>query len=194
MFRATLGPARRLLERYCRLSVAGLEHLPPKGPFLLVANHQSHLDAFAVLVALGDRAEEISLVGARDYFFNRAWKRGILPRTLPLIPFDREGDFLQGLRLCRETIAAGRSLFVFPHGTPSPTGQLQPFKAGVGVLAVELGIPIVPIAIEGTYVALPPGKVLPRRHPIRVTFGPPVAPAPPGEGDDGTGYQRYPQL
>jgi long-chain acyl-CoA synthetase len=191
MFRVTLRGARGLLEGYCRLTGEGREHLPPKGPFLLAANHQSHLDAFAVLVALGERAEEIALVGARDYFFNRTWKRALLPRALPIIPFDREGDFLHGLRVCREAIARGRSLLVFPEGTRSRTGEMQAFKAGVGVLAVELGLPIVPVAIEGTYQALRPGRVLPRRHPVRVTFGPPVLPGPPESGEERTPYERY---
>jgi len=89
----------------------------------------------------------------------------------------------------------GRSLLIFPEGTRSRTGALQPFRAGVGVLAVELGIPIVPTAIEGTFEALPVGRVLPRRHPLRVTFGPPIVPAPAGggegEGDDRRPYARY---
>ena len=195
MFRLALGAARGLLGGYCGMAGDGLEHLPPKGPFLLAANHASHLDTLAVLAALGERADEIALVGARDYFFDRAWKRAILPRALPIIPFDREGDFLEGLRLCREAIGMGRSLLIFPEGTRSRTGALQPFRAGVGVLAVELGIPIVPTAIEGTFAALPVGRALPRRHPVRVTFGPPIVPGPAGggegEGDDRTPYARY---
>jgi long-chain acyl-CoA synthetase len=177
------------------MACQGLEHLPPKGPFLLAANHASHLDTLAVLAALGERAGEIALVGARDYFFDRAWKRAILPRALPIIPFDREGDFVEGLRLCREAIGMGRSLLIFPEGTRTRTGALQPFKAGVGVLAVELGIPIVPTAIEGTFAALPVGRALPRRQPVRVSFGPAIVPPPAGEGEGGRGdptpYARY---
>jgi long-chain acyl-CoA synthetase len=195
MFGVAVGAARVLLGRYCGMACEGLEHLPPKGPFLLAANHASHLDTLAVLAALGERAEEIALVGARDYFFDRAWKRAILPRALPIIPFDREGDFLEGLRLCREAIGMGRSLLIFPEGTRTRTGALQPFKAGVGVLAVELGLPIVPTAIEGTFAALPVGRALPRRRPVRVTFGPPILPGRAGEGDgdgdDRTPYARY---
>ncbi|HEY7676246.1 MAG TPA: AMP-binding protein, partial [Candidatus Methylomirabilis sp.] len=195
MFRVALGAARGLLGRYCGMACQGLEHLPPKGPFLLAANHASHLDTLAVLAALGERAGEIALVGARDYFFDRAWKRAILPRALPIIPFDREGDFVEGLRLCREAIGMGRSLLIFPEGTRTRTGALQPFKAGVGVLAVELGIPIVPTAIEGTFAALPVGRALPRRQPVRVSFGPAIVPPPAGEGEGGRGdptpYARY---
>jgi long-chain acyl-CoA synthetase len=191
MFRGTVRVARGFLGGYCGIASEGLEHLPVKGPFLLAANHTSHLDAFAVLVALGDRAREVSLVGARDYFFNKTWKRLVLPQALHIIPFDREGDFLEGLRLCREVIGQGRSLLIFPEGTRSHTGEMLPFKAGVGVLAVELGLPIIPTAIEGTYQALPKGKALPRRHPIRVTFGAPVLPGPPDGGDEATAYERY---
>ena len=191
LFRATLRATRGLLTRYCRLACRGHEYLPREGPFLLAANHASHLDAFAVLVALGDRASEVSLVGARDYFFNWAWQRLLLPRALPIIPFDREGDFLQGLRLCREAIRRGRSLLIFPEGTRSRTDEMQPFKAGVGVLAVELGIPLIPTAIEGTQRALPKGRWFPRRQPLRVSFGPPVLPGPPRDGDEHGPYEHY---
>lgn len=191
VFRTTLRAARGFLGGYCGIASEGLEHLPAKGPFLLAANHTSHLDAFAVLAALGDRAWEVSLVGARDYFFNRTWKRLILPQALHIIPFDREGDFLEGLRLCREAIGQGRSLLIFPEGTRSRTGELLPFKAGVGVLAVELGLPIIPTAIRGTYQALPKGRAVPRRHPIRVAFGAPILPGSPDGGDEATPYERY---
>jgi long-chain acyl-CoA synthetase len=191
VFDTMVRAARALLGGYCGISTDGLEHLPAKGPFLLAANHTSHLDALAVLAALGERAREVSLVGARDYFFNRTWKRLVLPQVLHIIPFDREGDFLEGLRLCREAIGQGRSLLIFPEGTRSQTGELLPFKAGVGVLAVELGLPIVPTAVLGTYQALPKGRAVPRRHPIRVVFGPPVLPASPDSGDEATAYERY---
>jgi long-chain acyl-CoA synthetase len=191
VFRAAVRAARGVLAGYCGIASAGRDHLPAKGPFLLAANHSSHLDAFAVLVALEDRAGEVSLVGARDYFFDRTWKRLVLSQALPIIPFDREGDFLEGLRLCREAIGQGRSLLIFPEGTRSPSGDLLPFRAGVGVLAVELGLPIIPTAIQGTYQALPKGKVLPSRHPIRVSFGAPVLPGPPDDGDEATAYERY---
>jgi long-chain acyl-CoA synthetase len=194
VFRTAVRAARGFLGGYCGITSEGLEHLPAKGPFLLAANHTSHLDAFAVLAALGDRAWEVSLVGARDYFFDKAWKRLILPHTLHIIPFDREGDFLDGLRLCREATGLGRSLLIFPEGTRSRTGGLLPFKAGVGVLAVELGLPIVPTAILGTYQALPKGRVVPRRHPIRVAFGPPILPGSLDGGDEATAYERYREI
>jgi long-chain acyl-CoA synthetase len=194
VFRTAVRAARGFLGAYCGITSDGMEHLPAKGPFLLAANHTSHLDAFAVLAALGERAWEVSLVGARDYFFNKTWKRLILPQAVHIIPFDREGDFLDGLRLCREAIGQGRSLLIFPEGTRSRTGGLLPFKAGVGVLAVELGLPIVPTAILGTYQALPKGRVVPRRHPIRVAFGPPILPGSPDGGDEATAYERYREI
>jgi len=67
-----------------------------------------------------------------------------------------------------------RPLLIFPEGTRSLSGQLQPFKLGIGLLAFELDVPIVPVHISGTYQALPKGKHRPGRHPIRLLFGEPL--------------------
>jgi 1-acyl-sn-glycerol-3-phosphate acyltransferase len=72
-------------------------------------------------------------------------------------------------------LRSGRPVLIFPEGTRGSDGDLHPFKPGIGLLGVELGVPIVPCLIEGTFRALPKGKLFPRRAPIRVTFGPAIA-------------------
>ncbi|MCY4605115.1 MAG: lysophospholipid acyltransferase family protein, partial [Gemmatimonadetes bacterium] len=90
------------------------------------------------------------------------------------VPFDGQGNFADGLVRARQSVGVRRPLLVFPEGTRSVNGQLQPFKAGVGLLAYELGAPVVPLHIAGTHEALPKGTRTPSRHPLLLLFGPPV--------------------
>jgi long-chain acyl-CoA synthetase len=173
--------ARSLMRRAMRLyahawfgfETRGLEHLPA-GAFIVAANHCSHLDTGAVVTALGERGRELFIMGARDYFFNRRLKGWFFHTFLNVIPFDRTENMIKGLRLARAVLDAGRPVLIFPEGTRSLTGELQPFKAGIGLLALELGVPVVPCRIEGTHAALPKGRAVPRRARIRVSFAPPV--------------------
>ena len=168
---------RRLMWLYARawfgFEVHGAENLP-RGAFIVAANHCSHLDTGAVVTAFGDRGGELIVMGARDYFFN--WKlRGWFFHTfLNVVPFDRTENMIKGLRLARSVLLSGRPLLIFPEGRRSVTGELQSFKAGIGLLGLELGVPIVPCCIQGTYASLPKGRSFPRSSPIRVTFAPPV--------------------
>jgi 1-acyl-sn-glycerol-3-phosphate acyltransferase len=159
------------------LSYSGLEHLPKDQPYLLAANHSSHLDMGAVVVSLLGQVDQVSSLGAKDYFFDQSLKAWFFQTFLHLIPLEREGNFseaLAALRQCQQVLAPRRPVLVFPEGTRSQTGELQPFQPGVGLIATRLGIPIVPVYIEGAYQALPKGHLFPRKRPIRVTFGQPI--------------------
>ncbi len=161
-------------HRWFAFEVRGIEHVPERGPFIIAANHASHMDTGAILVALGEKAEPLFVLGARDYFFNNWWRGWFFHTFLRVVPFDRTVNPLEGLRLAAAILNAGYPLLLFPEGTRSVTGKLQPFKPGLGMLAVETGVPIVPALIEGTFEALPKGRLFPKRHPVRVTFGEPV--------------------
>jgi long-chain acyl-CoA synthetase len=179
------GPGKRavrcLTRALMRLSawgwfgfeVRGAEHLP-EGGFIVAANHCSHLDTGAVVTAFGKRGHELFVMGARDYFFNRRLKGWFFHTFLKVIPFDRTEKVIEGLRLARAVLVSGRPVLIYPEGRRSVTGELQPFKPGIGLLGVELGVPIVPCLIEGTFAAMPKGKAVPRRSKVRVTFAPPV--------------------
>jgi long-chain acyl-CoA synthetase len=162
-----------LYGRYLRMEVRGREHLPARGAYIIAANHQSHLDAPAILTALGEASRRLHVVAARDYFFDTPWKGGFFAELLNAIPFDRGADFQGSLEACRVALRAGDPLLIFPEGTRSPDGRLQEFKPGVGVLALGLSVPVVPTRIDGTHEALPKGATLPRPGRVRVTFGEP---------------------
>ncbi|GBC99125.1 Long-chain-fatty-acid--CoA ligase [bacterium HR17] len=164
----------RIYERWFAFEACGLENLPASGPFIIAANHASHMDTGAVIVALGERAEGLFVLGARDYFFNTRLKGWLFHTFLRVVPFDRTVNPLEGLRIAAAILRAGYPLLIFPEGTRSVTGKLQPFKPGLGLLAVETGVPVVPALIEGTFEALPKGRWLPRKSRIRVTFGEPI--------------------
>lgn len=179
-----------------RLRAEGRENLPAQPRYIIAANHASHLDSLAVLLATGDRGRRLRVVGAKDYFFNTRWKRWFFGRLLHAIPFDRNENFVEGLRLCKRALEEDYSLLIFPEGTRTTTGELQPFKLGVGILARELGVPIVPAYIDGAFEALPKGRTVPRPAPIRVRFGAPIAPAATGPGanaraGEGGAYDAY---
>jgi long-chain acyl-CoA synthetase len=153
--------------------VRGAEHLP-EGGFIVAANHCSHLDTGAVVTAFGKRGHELFVMGARDYFFNRRLKGWFFHTFLKVIPFDRTERVIEGLRLARSVLVSGRPVLIYPEGKRSVGGELQSFKPGIGLLGVELGVPIVPCLVEGTFAAMPKGKAIPRRSKVRVTFAPPV--------------------
>jgi long-chain acyl-CoA synthetase len=174
---AVRAVARRLMRLYARtwfgFQVEGAEHLP-QGAFIVAANHCSHLDTGAVVTAFGPRGRELFIMGARDYFFNRRLKSWFFHTFLNVIPFDRSENVIEGLRLAQAVLRAGRPVLIYPEGRRSASGDLQPFKAGIGLLGVELGVPIVPCWIEGTHASLPKGRRWPRRSRVRVRFGAPV--------------------
>ena len=180
------GPAKRGVRSLTRglmrlyawswfgFEVRGAEHLP-EGGFIVAANHCSHLDTGAVVTAFGRRGHELFIIGARDYFFNRRLKGWFFHTFLKVIPFDRTEKVIEGLRLARAVLVSGHPVLIYPEGKRSIGGELQPFKPGIGLLGVELGVPIVPCLIDGTFAAMPKGRAIPHRSKIRVTFAPPIS-------------------
>ena len=200
-----LGSSHRALEllykKYFRLKVYNQEHLPAAGPYIIAANHSSHLDGGAMISAvsetLGPReAQKMHILGARDYFFDTALKSWFFSTFLNLVPVEREETSLAGLRMVKSILSGGESVLIFPEGTRSRTGQLQEFKPGVGLIAQELGVSVVPAYIQGTHQAMPVGKALPHRRGIEVFFAPAirVETAPPDGPGGAACDERYRQL
>ncbi len=152
----------------------GMENLPPKGPMIVATNHTSHLDTGALLVLLGKRYPDLHPVAAKDYFFrNRRWS-WISRVFIDAIPFDRQAHFTDGLGLAVALLRQNHVLIFYPEGGRSVTGEVQPFKTGIGLLALESGAPIVPVHISGSFDVLAKGRSIPKRHPIHVRFGAPI--------------------
>lgn len=171
----------RFYRRYLALEVRGAQNLPSRGPFILAANHASHLDSGAAIAAVAETrglelAKTLHVIGARDYFFDSRWKGWLFATCLNVVPIERDEVGLQGLRLVGGILQRGESVLIFPEGTRSRTGRLQKFRPGVGLLAWEYKVPVIPVFLEGTFNALSPGSARLRRSKVRVWFGEAVDP------------------
>ena len=170
---------------FFRLKVKGKEHLPRDYPYLICPNHLSFLDAFFVVAPLPYRViKRIFFLGYADYF-NRP-PLAFLGRLIKVIPVDADRHLRQALRLGAEGIRRGCCLCVFPEGERSINGRLKPFRKGAAILAKEMGVPVVPTAIVGSYEVWARGVDKIRLHPVKLCFGPPIA--PPSEEDS---YESY---
>lgn len=173
----TLFPALRMVMP---ITVQGLENLKGVGPYIFAANHSSHLDAPLVLAALPlPWRLQLKVAAAADYFFNKGWKSALVSTVINAFPFVRKGEgCAASLLTAQQLLQAGNSLLIFPEGTRSQTGQLQPFKRGTGRLVAGTNAAVVPVWIDGAHAAMPKGSKWPRRQPITVSFGKPFYFAP----------------
>ena len=169
------GSLHVFMNSYVRVHVSGRENIPTSGPFILAPNHSSHLDTPSVLTAIGGK-RRVWIAGAEDYFFNTRLKQLLFGKVFDMIAFDRRADGLRGLRRCGEAISCGDGLLIFPEGTRSITGEIQPFKIGVAVLAVERRAPIVPVRIRRAYDLFRKGQRFVRPGTVAVRFGAPIQP------------------
>ena len=156
-----------------RVTIHGRDLVKPDTTYMFVANHLSLLDILVLFRLFYD----FKWVSKAEIFKVPAigWNMR-MNRYIALKRGDRD-SVVEMLARCRQTLAQGSSVMMFPEGTRSADGQMRAFKTGAFELAVEAQVPIVPIAIQGTGNALPKhGFVLRGRHPIKVTVLPPFAP------------------
>jgi long-chain acyl-CoA synthetase len=177
---ALVGVGRRLLrwgqrmtyERLFDVKVTGRAYLPASPPFIVAANHTSHLDMGLVKHALGDLGPLLVALAAKDYFFEDRLRRAYFENFTNLLPIDRHGPLRESLRLAANVLHEGRILLLFPEGTRSEDGQLQPFKPSIGYLALTNDVDVVPMYLAGTHDALPKGRALPAHRNIAAHIGP----------------------
>jgi 1-acyl-sn-glycerol-3-phosphate acyltransferase len=163
-----LGPVLRV---WCRPTAEGLENIPD-GPAILAANHQSFLDN--LLLPLVVKRRRVVFLGKAEYFDK--WYLRWFFKGAGVIPIRRESRAGSELALgtAVEALRSGKLIGIFPEGTRSPDGRLFRGKTGVARLALDAQVPIVPVAIVGTYRALPYNRKLPRPGRITVRFGKPL--------------------
>jgi 1-acyl-sn-glycerol-3-phosphate acyltransferase len=156
--------------------VSGLENLAGlEPPFILAANHSSHMDTPAVLLALPPRLRRRTLVvAAADYFYKNRLVGGLVSLALGTVPLDRQGAGTESIGTIERLLAEGWVVLAFPEGSRTRDGRLHRGKTGVARLATSARVPVVPVGIHGTYQALPHDRRLPRRAPVEVRFGKPL--------------------
>ena len=170
---------RLFFRVYCPLKIEGRDRLPAS-PYILCSNHNSHMDSALLMLAAGTGFHGFAMTAAKDYFFNNASRRFFLNLFMNLIPIERKfshESFVEYLAATRAFLdVGGRNLIIYPEGTRSLDGKMGRFKRGPAVVAVELGIPIVPACIEGSHRSWPKGKGFIRPGGVKVTIGEPVYP------------------
>ncbi len=184
--RGLVGLDRWLFRLLFRVRVDGLEHLPKAGPYLMTPNHESYLDPFAIAAVLPwPRLKHLHWAGWVGLLFRGPFTREF-SRTFQVLPVDPEHGLTSTLTLGRAILQRGAPLVWFPEGQRSIDGRLHDFLRGVGLLLERTGVPAVPVWIEGTFEAWPPGRRLPRPYPVSLRIGPPLtlAELDPDGGDD----------
>lgn len=165
-----------LLRLLFRVRAEGAENLPAKGSCILVANHQSYIDGLFVSMFLKNAFLRRTFYYAkRKHVTNRVLEW--LARHSNVIVVEVGRDVQLSIQMMAQAVREGGNLLIFPEGTRSPDGQLGDFKSTFAALAVELKVPVVPVAISGAFRALPRGKRLPRfLTRVDVRFLPAISP------------------
>lgn len=173
----TAGAAlRTYLTLYHRLRIVGAEHLPRATPFVLVANHASHLDALILSAALPRVVRGATYpVAAGDVFFTTLATSVLSSLFINALPLWRKKATAHALEDLRERLGAADCGFIlFPEGSRTRDGALQVFKPGIGRLVCGTPVPVVPCYLQGAFGALPPGASLPRPRRITIRVGSPL--------------------
>jgi 1-acyl-sn-glycerol-3-phosphate acyltransferase len=160
-----------------RLKIRGRENLPARAPFILVANHASHLDAVILGAILPLRfVGAVFPIAAGDTFFTKRASSIFATAFMNALPIWRKNCGAHSLEDLRERLLQGACVYIlFPEGTRTRTGEMAAFKPGLGRLVAGTNIPIVPCYLNGTFAALPATRMVPRWKKISVRVGKPLS-------------------
>jgi len=145
------------------------ERVPLTGPVILASNHLSFLDP--PLVGSGLR-RPINYLARKTLF--RYPGIGALLRSWNAVPVDRDGGSASGLKEILDRLKRGGAIIMFPEGTRSLDGRLQPARSGIGLAIIKSAAPVVPVRVFGTFEAYGKGVTFPRPHGVRVKYGQPM--------------------
>jgi len=164
-----LGPFLRL---FFHPEAEGLENIPEEGGAILAGNHQSFLDNVLMPLVIPDR--KVVFLGKAEYF--EKWYMRWFFKGAAMIPIKRGGGSASeaALDTAVEALRAGKLIGIFPEGTRSPDGRLYRGKSGVARMALEAGVPVIPVGITGTFEAMPYHRKFPRPYPVIIRFGAPL--------------------
>lgn len=174
MFKNVLiGPG---VKAYYRPWIEGAENVPETGGAILASNHLSFSDSVFLPLVL---TRKVVFLGKAEYFTGKGpkgWATKTFMEGVGTIPVHRGGGRASeaALRTGLQVVQGGDLLGIYPEGTRSPDGNLYRGKTGVARLAIEGGVPVIPVAMIDTHIAQPIGQRVPSRHPIGVRIGPAV--------------------
>lgn len=167
---------RSYLKVYHRTVSEGRERLPKHFPFVIVANHASHLDALILASQLPMRFNcNLFPIAAGDTFFETKPAAMFASFFINALPLWRKNCGVHTLQILRDRLIEGDcGYIIFPEGTRSRTGSLAKFKPGIGKLVAATSVPVVPCKIFGAFEAFPPTGKLPRPRVLRLKIGSPL--------------------
>jgi len=172
-----LDLARPGFSRFCRayfgLELSGIANIPTSGALIITPNHQTYADPALVTIP----------VRRRVYYM--AWNQlfeipvfSWMIRRLRAFPVRLDSANPSSMREAVRLLTAGHVVMIFPEGERTRSGKVERFKLGAFRLASALRVPVLPVTIAGGHEAWPPGRVLPRRGRISITYHPPLEPDP----------------
>ena len=159
---------RLMYATYFRWRVFNVERVPLSGPVILASNHASFLDPPLVGSGLHRGINYL----ARESLF-RFPGIGWLLRNWSAVPVDRDGGGAAGLRAILDRLMAGGAIILFPEGTRTQDGKLQPARSGIGLTVIKSNAVVVPVRVFGTYEAYGRHIKIPRPHQVTVKYGKP---------------------
>ena len=180
-----LRPVYLFARVFLRMEVRGLEHVERlERPFLICPNHQSYLDPLLVCSAYPPHIlPHVFHVGASEYWSNVFTAQ--IARLINIVPVDPDTNLIRAMRAGAAGLRAGRILNIYPEGERSFDGLLHRFKRGAAILASELDVPIVPVALDGVYRVWPRKSRRIRLAKVRIRFGEAINPREIPDGVDG---------
>ena len=140
-------------------------------PGVYVANHQSQLDIPVLTLAM---PADFRVVTKRELLFVPVFGWALWLAGFVFIDRGDRERAIRSIDRAARRVRSGTSIVVFAEGTRSPDGNLLPFKKGGFILALQAGVPIVPVAIRGGHGLLPKGSLRPRRGTMHIAFGEPI--------------------
>jgi len=160
---------RTLYTVYFRWRVFNADRVPVTGGVILAANHASFIDPPLVGSALFRPINYL----ARETLF-RYPGVGALLRSWNAVPVNRDGGGAAGLKAILDRLLAGGGIILFPEGTRTLDGKLQPARSGVGLTVIKSVAPVVPVRVFGSFEAYGRHMKIPRPHRVIVKFGKPM--------------------
>lgn len=161
---------------YNRLEIRGVEHLPTKPPFVVVANHASHLDALVLGACIPRALRHIVYpIAAGDVFFESAARMVFAATTINALPIWRKRVGGHALDDLKQRLHSGECAFIlFPEGARTRDGTPLRWKPGIGMMVAGTKIPVVPCKITGCFESLRPETKVPRPCKMVVEMTPPI--------------------
>jgi long-chain acyl-CoA synthetase len=164
----------------CRVRTIGVERLAKvKPPVLFISNHVTDVDAALIIFALPWRWRyrmAIAMAGEilREWRVNSKVKYALGAALFNVFSLPRQSGFRQSFAYAGEAVDRGFSILIFPEGTETKDGSIQPFKAGIGLLVSELNVPVVPVMLRGLFEVKQRDQRFVKPGTVSVTFGEPL--------------------